>query len=81
MKLRKGLIRYYKTSGITYLKKHVDEKHSKISNSFEREMKSIMKGSLYIFIVGSSIFYFLTSKKPFKMNDVEQQKFWKILHF
>jgi hypothetical protein len=72
MKLRKGLMFYYKISGITYLRKHVDENHSKNFNSFEREVKSIMKGNLYIFIFGSSIYFIFTSKKPFKMNDVEQ---------
>jgi len=49
-KLRKGLIFYYKTSGITYLRKDVDENHSKNSNFFKGEMKSTMKGSLYIYI-------------------------------
>jgi hypothetical protein len=73
-KLRKGLIFYYKTSGITYLRKDVDENHSKNSNFFKGEMKSTMKGSLYIYSHLVHPFIFFTSKKPFKMNDVEYQK-------
>ncbi len=73
-KLRKGLIFYYKTSGITYLRKDVDENHSKNSNFFKGAMKSTMKGSLYIYSHLVHPFIFFTSKKPFKMNDVEYQK-------
>ncbi len=73
-KLRKGLIFYYKTSGITYLKKDVDENHSKNSSFFEVEVKFKMKRSLYIYSHLVHPFFFFTSKKPFKMNDVEYQK-------
>jgi hypothetical protein len=34
---KKGLISYYKTNGITSLKKHVDVDHGQISKIFERE--------------------------------------------
>jgi len=38
---RKGLISYYKTNGITSLKKHVDVKHIVIIKMFEEEVKSL----------------------------------------
>jgi hypothetical protein len=34
-KLKKSLISYYKTSGITYLRKHIDANHSKKSRRSE----------------------------------------------
>ncbi len=45
-KKRKGLIKYYKTYGITTLKKHVDVNQHDIIAKFEREMNSPMKGIL-----------------------------------
>jgi len=35
---RKKLISYYKTNGITFLKKHVDVKHTIIAKLFEEEV-------------------------------------------
>jgi hypothetical protein len=63
MKLRKGLIFYYKTGGITYLRKHIDENHSKFSNSFEREVKFRMKGNLYVYSYLVHPFYFILPPK------------------
>ncbi len=40
---RKGLISYYKTNGITSLKKHVDVNYHLISKNFE-EVQNMMKG-------------------------------------
>ncbi len=40
--MRKGLISYYKTNGITSFKKHVDENHSLIAQMFE-EVNSLLK--------------------------------------
>jgi hypothetical protein len=42
---RKWLIFYYKTNGITFLKKHVDENHSFIAQMFEEEMNSLLKNT------------------------------------
>jgi hypothetical protein len=41
----KGLILYYKTSGITCLKNHVDVDHSIIFKNVE-EVNSLVKGNL-----------------------------------
>jgi hypothetical protein len=41
-RLRKGLVTYYKTSGITYLQKHLDVAHSTIYKRFQKEL--IIKG-------------------------------------
>ncbi len=41
----KGLILYYKTSGVTCLKNHVDVDHSIIFKNIE-EVNSSMKGNL-----------------------------------
>ncbi len=38
--LRKGLVTYYKTSGITCLQKHLDVDHSTIYNGFQKEMNN-----------------------------------------
>jgi hypothetical protein len=43
-KLRKGLISYYKKSGITYLKIHVDANQLEILRNFEEEINSIVRG-------------------------------------
>lgn len=37
---------YYKTNGITTLRKHMDAKHSIIAKKFEEEVNSLMKGCL-----------------------------------
>jgi hypothetical protein len=37
--MRKGLISYYKTNGITFLKKHVDANHFFITQMFEEGLK------------------------------------------
>ncbi len=40
---RKGLISYYKTNGITSLRKHVDVDHFFIAQMFEEEMNNLLK--------------------------------------
>jgi hypothetical protein len=40
---RKGLISYYKTNGITTIKKYVDVDHFFIYNFFEEEVNNLMK--------------------------------------
>jgi hypothetical protein len=45
-KLKKGLISYYKTSGITCLKIHVDANHLEILRNFEEEINSVVRGNL-----------------------------------
>jgi hypothetical protein len=69
----KSVITYFKTSGITCLRKHVDVDHSKILRTFKEEVNSTMKKSLEkqptkkrLNIFGPSSFNCLTSKKPFK---------------
>jgi len=44
-KLKKSLIPYYKTSGITCLKIHVDANHLEILRNFEEGINSIMRGN------------------------------------
>jgi len=38
----KGIISYYKTNGITSLKKHVDANHGQIAKIFEEEMNNFL---------------------------------------
>jgi hypothetical protein len=45
-KLKKSLISYYKTSGITYLRKHIDANHSKKLKTFQEEVNLAMGESL-----------------------------------
>jgi hypothetical protein len=40
--MKKGLISYYKTNGITSLKKHVDVDHSFIAQTFEEKMINLL---------------------------------------
>ncbi len=42
--MRKKLISYYKTNGITFIKKHVDANHSLIAQRFEEKMNNMLKG-------------------------------------
>jgi hypothetical protein len=44
--LKKGLIKYYKTRGITCLKKNVDVNHFVILKNIKEEVNSLMKGNL-----------------------------------
>ncbi len=44
--LKKGLISYYKTNGITCLRKHVDRDQSIIFRFFEKEVNDSRKGNL-----------------------------------
>ncbi len=39
---RNGLISYYKTNGVTYLKKHVDKNHVIVVKRFEQEVTHLM---------------------------------------
>ncbi len=41
---RKGIISYYKTNGITSLKKHVDVEHIIIVKMSEEEVNFLLKG-------------------------------------
>jgi hypothetical protein len=41
-KLKKSLISYYKTSGITYLRKHIDANHSKNKLKIQQEVNFAM---------------------------------------
>ncbi len=71
--LRKGLVTYYKTSGITCLQKHLNVDDSTIYEGFQEEInnqrkknverQSIKKRSL---ISNPSISKFFASKDPFK---------------
>jgi hypothetical protein len=49
------LISYYKTNGITFLKKHVDANHTIIAKMFEKKVNSLLKGR--------------EEKQPTKKND------------
>ncbi len=41
--MRKGLISYYKTNGIIFLKKYVDADHSFIAQMFEEKMNILLR--------------------------------------
>jgi hypothetical protein len=41
---RKGLISYYKTNGITFLRKHVNANHGQIAKIFEEEVNNLFIG-------------------------------------
>ncbi len=45
-KLKKSLISYYKTNGITYLRKHIDANHSNKLKTFQEEVNFAMGESL-----------------------------------
>jgi hypothetical protein len=73
----KGLILYYKTSGITCLKNHVDVDHSIIFKNIE-EVNSLVKGNLEkqctkkrTNVSSFSISIFFASKDLFKKDVVE----------
>jgi hypothetical protein len=87
-KIRKGLITYYKTSGITCLQKNLDANHSIMYKRFQKEINNQGKenvGKQYAkkrsLISNSSIFDFFVSKDPFKKDYVEQKTFMENLHF
>jgi hypothetical protein len=40
---RKGLISYYKTNGITFLKRNMDVDHFFIAQMFEEEVNSVLR--------------------------------------
>jgi hypothetical protein len=44
IQVRNKLIFYYKTNGITSLKRHVDANHTIIAKMFEEKVKSFLKG-------------------------------------
>ncbi len=84
--LRKGLITYYKTSGITTLQKHFDLDHSTIYKKIQEEInkegrKNVEKQSTRkrYFFSNSSTFEVFASKNPFTKNDVEQKMFMENL--
>jgi hypothetical protein len=45
-KLRKGLISYYKTNGISTLKKHVDVEHNLLAKKLNEEVNSLMRSQV-----------------------------------
>jgi len=45
-KLKKSLISYYKTNGITYLRKHINANHSNKLKTFQEEVNFAMGESL-----------------------------------
>jgi len=45
-KLKKRIISYFKSNGITTLKKHVDVEHTLLTKKFEEEVNSLVKSSL-----------------------------------
>jgi hypothetical protein len=86
--LRKGLITYYKISGITCLQKHLDANHSTIYKRFQEEINNQGKENVErqitkkrSFISNSSIFESFASKDPFKNDDVEQKMFMENLTY
>ncbi len=76
---KEGLISYYKTNGITFLRNHVDANHIIIAKMFEKEVNSLLKGreerQLKVIIFGGSIFKFFSIKNSFKKEDVSWKEF------
>jgi hypothetical protein len=69
--LKKGMVTYYKTSGITCLQKHLDADHSTIYKRFQEEINYQGKENVErqstkkrFHISNSSIFGFFASKIP-----------------
>jgi hypothetical protein len=86
--LKKGLISYYKTNGITYLKKHVDRVHSIIFRFFEKEVNDSRRGNFdkQHAIKNKSLvlpfLIFFASKVPFKKHMWNKKLFMEhLLHF
>jgi hypothetical protein len=82
IKERNNLITYYKTYGITVLKKHVDANHFIIANKFEEEINNEIIGSVEKQptnkrpnVLASAISSFFSIKEPFKKDDVQQKDF------
>ncbi len=80
-RLRKGLVTYYKTSGITCLQKHLDVNHSII---YKRSPKKKNEGKKNVgkqfakkrsLISNFFIFEFFCFKRPLQKDDVEQKMF------
>jgi hypothetical protein len=77
--LKKGLLSYYKTNGITCLRKHVDRDHSIIFRFFEKEVNNSRRGNLYkkheieIKFFGSSISIFFLLQKLLSKKNVDQK--------
>ncbi len=42
-KLKKGLISYYKTIGISFLKKHVDVEHGLLAKKLDEEVNNVVR--------------------------------------
>jgi hypothetical protein len=87
--LKKGLLSYYKTSGITCLQKHLDAKHSVIYKKFQEEI-NIIKGKKMLInnlqrrgLVFSILPYlnFLLQKILSKRMMWNKRCLWRILHF
>jgi len=86
--LKKGLISYYKTNGITCLRKHVDRDHSISFRFFEKEVNDLARGNLYkkyeieIKVFGSSISnFFFCFKSSFQRKSGSKNCLWSTLHF
>ncbi len=87
-KLKKGLVTYYKTSGIPCLWTHLDVDHSTIYKRFQKEINNQRKENVRrqfvkkrFLISNSSIYNFFASKVPFKKDAVEQHMFVENLAF
>jgi hypothetical protein len=75
--LKKGLITYYKTNGITCLQKHLDVNHLAIYKRFQEKINNQRKKNVEkqyankrFLISNPSTSKFFASKDPFKKNDV-----------
>jgi len=87
-KERKKLVAYYKTYGITSLKKHVDVDLVVIIKNIEEEINGPIKGTLKRLVLKMpicvrlcNIYGFFTIKDPFKKDDEHQFLFCKTLAF
>jgi hypothetical protein len=86
-KLKKGLVTYYKTSGMTCLQKHLDADHLVIYKRFQKEINNEGKENVErqfankrFLIFSFSISEIFASKDPFKMMMWNKKCLWKILH-
>ncbi len=84
--LRKELISYYKTNGITSLKKYVNVDHVIVAKTFKEKMNSSMKGNVKRQptkkrknVFGASISSLFDVNNSFKKYDVQHKKFLESL--
>jgi len=77
-KLRKGLISYYKTIGISSLKKHVDAKHGLFAKKLDEEVNNEVRIEVErqptkkrLNVSSFEIYEFVFAKFPYKKDEMQ----------